>query len=178
MGLARHDPANWVRAIDERIVGAASDVQRQMLATLRKRFMSAFAHDLDGFLSTFAPDFLRVAYVGGSATTSDLNQLREVASLGALTWPELDRLMVDCQTIAIEGSFNVVLADAAQRRTLGVVVADPEAAYLLTAQAALFIEFRGGVQVREIAYGGAAPILVLLNPNDELCRPTAAKGGR
>jgi len=167
--VARHEPANWARIIDDRIADTSNAAQREMLETLKKRFMSAFERDIDGFLSTFAPDFVRITHVGGSAFSSDLDDIRALAEAGAFTWPELDRLMVDGNTIAVEGHFNVILADAATCAAIGVAVDEPDAKHLLSAHAVLFLEFHDGVQARELAYAGTSPAVSRLADDDILC---------
>ena len=67
MTLPRHDPARWMRIIDEKAAHTSSPPARAMLATLRTRFLCAYTHDINGFLGTFAPRFDRIAYVGGTA---------------------------------------------------------------------------------------------------------------
>lgn len=168
MTLVRHDPRKWMRNIDEKAAHISSPIARAMLATLRKRFLCAYTHDTSGFMSTFAPTFERIAHVGGSAQTSSLDDLARVANLRALTWPEVNCLIVDTGAIAIEGVFNVVLTNDEARLALGLPAEGEGAKQLLSAHAALFIEFRDGLQTRELAYGGAAPTLTRLADDDML----------
>ena len=173
MTLARHDPARWMRIIAEKEAQTSSPIARAMLSTLQKRFLCAYTQDINGFLGTFAPSFERVAYVGGSAQASSLDDLECLANLRAFTWPEVNSLIVDTGVIAVEGVFNIVLTNDETRQGLGLTAEGEGAKHLLSAQAALFIHFRDGLQTREIAYGGTAPTITRLADDDTLCMAAA-----
>jgi hypothetical protein len=172
MTLARHDPDRWMRVLDEKAAHTASSTARAMLATLRTRFLCAYTHDINGFLGTFAPGFERIAYVGGSAQVSSLDDLARLASLRVFSWPEVSCLMVDSGTIAVQGVFNIVLTNDETRQAIGLPAQGESVKHLLSAHAGLFIQFHEGLQTREIAYGGAAPTITRLADDDILSTAT------
>ena len=120
MTLARHDPARWMRIIDEKAALTSSPTARAMLATLRKRFLCAYTQDINGFLGTFAPSFERIAYAGGSAQSSSLDDLARLASLRAAQLARRSTVSsrLTPGAIAIEGVFNMVLTNDEDKATV------------------------------------------------------------
>ena len=130
------DPSKGHRAVEERLARTTAPRQRAMLECLRDHLLGESRGDLDLLLSTLCADPRYHFWIDGNAAGEGPKGLEAVRAYYMQVFEEgrsvleydIDRIVVDDETIITEGWFDQILPGKILRER-GVSIDDPDAAY-------------------------------------------------
>lgn len=174
MEMLTLDPAATLSTLDSKLNTISDPKQHRLLALLRDRLVGELLGDPERVFAAMAPDFVLTTRAAGSPdeladNTKFRAMFEQVAALGVMIWGEWDHIVVDDESVVLEGLLSTLLPAA----LVGLQAEDPTTLALSQTRSVIIVTFADELMVRELLISD--PTTKVVTPVPASAAPDRAK---